>query len=563
MRSFFHDEGHLAVMSSGPATPPAPVAIHPFLGRLLGRAPCIWFRWSVEHGLERISGNARAVIGIDLDRIHPTGIAWDEWIVPDDRAAVLESRRAALSSRGDGEVVYRALAADGSGLRRIREVYTFDAGPRGSAGALESVAFVEPNAEGVDGHPDLQDVDEKGLLQQALKRLVESQERLVRQEKLVAVGELVGGVAHELNNPLTSIIGFSELALRSCESTVTNGLLEGLADDVRCIHESALRCQRIVKNLLRFSRKNPPVLVPHDLNESMKLAHELLSYELATQNVKVLLELAPKLPFTLVDPHQMEMVLVNLINNAFHAIRSTAKQGVIVLRSRATESDVFLEVADTGPGIPPDIRLRIFDPFFTTKPVGEGTGLGLSLSHGIIAEHEGSIDVSSVVGSGATFTIQLPIRTARVESAPTPRTIRPPADGVAAPALDIVLIDDEAAVRDALARGLRAHGCSVTAAASEAELKTALAGREPDAILLDLWMPGVSGIEIFYRLQSDRPELRDRVVFISGDVASPAVDDIKRREGIPFLNKPLRASEVARCVRELVAARRAQPRSAA
>ena len=535
----------------------------PAARRLLARSPCMSFRWTPHRGVERLSGNTFGVVAIEPSKVRASGVRWEERIVPDDRSAVLESRRAAFVNRADGEVTYRVFPTDGSGVRFVREIFAYDVGDAEREPALEALAFLEISTGAQRSHPELSEVDEKVLLQQALKRLVESQERLVRQEKLVAVGELVGGVAHELNNPLTSIIGFAELALRSCESSRTPPDPVALAQDVRCIHESALRCQRIVRNLLRFSRKYPPVLVPHDLNDSMRLAAELLSYELATQNVKVVLDLGTSLPYTLVDPHQMEMVLVNLISNAFQAIRSTGQPGTIHLRSSTDGNDVILEVADSGPGIPPDVRLRVFDPFFTTKPVGEGTGLGLSLSHGIVAEHEGSIDVASPPGSGAVFTIRLPVRTERVPGRDSASAVRAPNDPRAAVPLDIVLIDDEAPVRDALSRGLRAHGCKVTATATVSELMEALVGRTPDAILVDLWMPGTNGIELYHHLAMQRPELKERVVFVSGDVGSGAVQATIAREGRLYLEKPLRASEVAKTVRELKAARGTPERSAA
>ncbi len=524
------------------------------------------FRWSPQRGIERVAGNAAGVVGLDVagGKAAPSAICWDDWIVPDDRDRVLASRRATFAERADGAVGYRVLPRHGSGVRFVRELLAYDPPSASSDAGLEGLAFLEPGAGEHAADPGLGEVDEKALLKQALKRLVESQERLVRQEKLVAVGELVGGVAHELNNPLTSIIGFAELALRSCEPTPAGIDVASLSQDVRCIHDSALRCQRIVRNLLRFSRKYPPVLVPHDLNDSMRLAAELLSYELATQNVKVILDLTAGLPYTLVDPHQMEMVLVNLINNAFHAIRGTGRAGTIRLASSSDANDVILTVADSGPGIPNEIRYRIFDPFFTTKPVGEGTGLGLSLSHGIVAEHEGSIDVTNAPDSGAVFTIRLPIRADRPQRpSPLASVVRPSSDPRANVPIEIVLIDDEAPLLDALSRGLHAHGCVVSTAASPDELMQGLVGRRPDAILIDLWMPGTSGLEVYERLAKERPELKDRVVFVSGDVGTGPVQESIAREGRPYLEKPLRASEVVKTVRELKAARRTSERNAA
>ncbi|MBI4562690.1 MAG: response regulator, partial [Candidatus Rokubacteria bacterium] len=229
-------------------------------------------------------------------------------------------------------------------------------------------------------------------------------QQLLQSEKLAAMGELLAGVAHELNNPLSVVLGLASLL----RETVPGG---PVAESVQDISQAAERCARIVKNFLALARQQPTERRQGQLNQIAKEAVELLAYPLRVDNVEVRLDLAEDLPALWCDPHQLHQVLVNLITNAHHAMREAPppRQLRLTTRFHPTDGQASLDVADTGPGIPPEIQSRVFEPFFTTKPSGQGTGLGLSLCHGIVEKHGGTIRVTSTPGQGAVFRVELPV----------------------------------------------------------------------------------------------------------------------------------------------------------
>ena len=226
--------------------------------------------------------------------------------------------------------------------------------------------------------------------------------QLVQAEKLSSIGELVAGVAHELNNPLTSIMGFTELVIESQTDDQTR-------KDLEKIRKQGKRMQRIVQNLLRFSRQYPPEKCVIDLNEVLRTTLELKQYELKLSNISITDQLSIKPLEVLADPNQLGQVFLNLINNAHHAIQDTGKPGMITLFTSLKGSMALISISDTGVGISKENMLKIFDPFFTTKPVGKGTGLGLSVSFGIIKEHGGNIYAESRLNEGTTFFVELPV----------------------------------------------------------------------------------------------------------------------------------------------------------
>ena len=228
--------------------------------------------------------------------------------------------------------------------------------------------------------------------------------QLIQAEKLSAVGQLVSGVAHELNNPLTTIKGYVQL-MRG------ERLPPAMTEDLRRVEEAADRCRRIVRDLLTFARRYEPEFTDTDVNELLQRTAALRSYELRVRNIAVQWDLDPVLPTIEADPHRLQQVVLNLIFNAEQALLGAGERGVITIRSRTLPraQGIRFEVADNGPGIRPEHLDRIFDPFFTTKEVGTGTGLGLSISYGIVKEHGGRIWAESRPGEGATFLIELPL----------------------------------------------------------------------------------------------------------------------------------------------------------
>lgn len=261
-------------------------------------------------------------------------------------------------------------------------------------------ALAEQNEIITRSHKELETALEE--LEQAQAKLKASQAQLLQSEKLAAVGQLVSGVAHELNNPLMGISSTVELMKRYVKD-------EMALEDLTNLEGDTDRAIAIVRNLLSFARKQEPERKLISINEVIRSVTQLRAYDLRLSNIEVIEDLDPDLPETMADFQQMQQVFMNLIVNAEQAIREFRKNGRITVRSSRVEGNIRVTVTDDGPGIPREILGRIFEPFFTTKPVGKGTGLGLSICYGIVQEHQGQIAVESEEGHGATFTVELPI----------------------------------------------------------------------------------------------------------------------------------------------------------
>ena len=236
-------------------------------------------------------------------------------------------------------------------------------------------------------------------LQQQMDRLKETQAQLVQAAKLAAVGELAAGVAHELNNPLTSVLGFTALLLSATPPEAS------ARHDLEIIANQAGRARDIVRNLLDFARQTKPQRLPADVNQLLRQTLDLVRQHLEKSGVLIEEDYAPDLGLLVLDAGQMKQVFLNLITNAANAM---PEGGKLRLHTARLGDEVAVSVSDTGRGMPPEIRDRIFEPFFTTKSVGQGTGLGLSISLGIVREHGGRIAVESQAEQGSTFTVWLP-----------------------------------------------------------------------------------------------------------------------------------------------------------
>ena len=239
-------------------------------------------------------------------------------------------------------------------------------------------------------------------LEAALDELGSTREQLIRSSKLAAIGELVSGVAHEINNPLAGISGHTQLLLRrDLDATVKESL--------ELIYGETQRVTRIVQNLLSFAREQPPEDLPLSVNETVTRTLEMRSYELRLDNIELVTDLDPANPAVFGDLQQLQQVFLNIVNNAQQAMATAHGRGRLEVKSRRAKGNVRVTFTDDGPGMPADVIDRVFDPFFTTKEVGKGTGLGLSICYGIVKEHGGTISVESPHGKGSTFTVELPL----------------------------------------------------------------------------------------------------------------------------------------------------------
>ncbi len=371
------------------------------------------------------------------------------------------------------------------------------------------------------------------------------EKRLAQTEKISSVGQMISGVAHELNNPLASIVGYAQLlrAAPTHQQTVAR---------VELLQREAERCRKIVRNLLSFVRAHEPETRPVSLNQAVRDAASLLNYQFRVDNVELDLDLSSDVPAILGDAHQLEQLLVNLLSNARQAIRQVGPAGAILVRSSSGEDGVRLEVSDTGPGVPQAIRTRIFDPFFTTKEPGEGTGLGLSLVLGIVAAHRGQIEVDDNPGGGAVFRILFPISSRSAADATDPRSGGPSATRVRG---RILVIDDEEPLAHLICEALQADGHETEWACDGRAGLECVGQRSFDLIVADLRMPGMGGLDLLDELRQSRPELSRRMILTTGDTVSQSATEIATRGGIELLHKPFDLDEL----RERVRARIARP----
>jgi two-component system NtrC family sensor kinase len=390
-------------------------------------------------------------------------------------------------------------------------------------------------------------------LQDQMRALQEAQTRLVQSEKLAAVGELVAGVAHELNNPLTSIIGFAHM--------LQQGDLDDQGqEDLDRISVQAQRAAGIVRGLLDFARQRPPKQKSIQINAVLNGALELLAYELRTSNIEHTTNLSPDLPLTMADPYQLQQVFVNLTNNACQAMNNANGGGHLTITSElgpstfinqgaGAESVIRVIIQDDGPGIRPDTLSFIFDPFFTTKPERQGTGLGLSVCHGIVSEHGGHIWAESEAGRGATFFVELPFDSAEVSPGarrrgPDQREATVPDMSTPKTGTRILVIDDEVDLLDYMTRALRGEGYWVDAVSDANQAPARLAETRYQLIICDIRMPGLSGPQLYRQTQAQDPDLAERFMFVTGDTIGQATQDFLAETGAPYLCKPFGLAEL-------------------
>ncbi len=374
-----------------------------------------------------------------------------------------------------------------------------------------------------------------------IEKEIELQRQLIQSEKLSTMGQLVSGVAHELNNPLTGIIGFSELLMLEADKSIYK--------DLKRIQEEAARARRIVQNLLSFARMHKPEKTKIDINGIIKNVLELKSYEMRVDNIEIKCNLDQNLPVTMGDPHQLQQVFLNIINNAHQAIISAARSGVMNIRTCKKETSIIIEFSDTGPGISKENLTRIFDPFFTTKEVGKGTGLGLSLSYGIIKDHGGTIQAFSEEGRGAIFAIALPIIENNIVFPVTDisginHNIRD---------FDILVIDDEDTVLQLFDETLTRDGNRVEIARDGQTALEKISNKGYfDIVICDIKMPAMNGRELFQLLKEQKPELAENFIFMSGAINKFENLNFFNSEVNPFLEKPFSINEALRAISRLV-----------
>jgi CheY-like chemotaxis protein/anti-sigma regulatory factor (Ser/Thr protein kinase) len=301
---------------------------------------------------------------------------------------------------------------------------------------------------------------------------------------------------------------------------------------------------------LSFARQRPPERKWTDLNHVLDAVVEILIYELRTNNIKITRDYAPSLPKLLVDPHQVQQVFLNIVNNARQAIEAHRPHGAIRLSTRARGERVQVRFEDDGPGMSAETQAKIFDPFFTTKPVGKGTGLGLSLSYGIIQEHGGTISVESQVGKGTTFLIEFPV-TSGDETAPSaalaPSSSAPKLHGAGK---KILIVDDEEDIVELARKSLERQGYTVRTALNGEGALRHLAHDQFELIVSDWKMPGLNGQQLYERLLEIQPLSAQRMIFMTGDVLSEKTERYLQEHEKICLTKPFSLADFERAIRK-------------
>jgi signal transduction histidine kinase/ActR/RegA family two-component response regulator len=399
-----------------------------------------------------------------------------------------------------------------------------------------------------DGRPAFQfflrELTERTKLEQQLRQA----------ERLSALGQMISGIAHELNNPLAVIMGYLELIVQRHE------LSPQTRADLQKVAQESQRAAKLVSNFLSFARDQKGRREAVQMNRVIEHVLELRQHELRIAGALVETELDPCLPETAADPDQVQQIFINLIGNAVHAMAESEPPHRLRIETVCEGRMLRVIVADSGPGVPKAIRARIFEPFFTTKEVGTGTGLGLSIAHNIMAEHAGHISyVESPLG-GACFVLEFPI----VAAPPRARTtetgfdtatdLKPkPATTEAAPApASVLVLDDERAIAEMLSEMLGLLGHQTTVCHSGQQALEALEHREFDVILSDFRMPGMDGREFYLRAAERHAAVRKRIIFLTGDVVNEQTREFLDSIGADYLGKPFHLDRVESAVNRVL-----------
>jgi PAS domain S-box-containing protein len=364
---------------------------------------------------------------------------------------------------------------------------------------------------------------------QAEEREDQLQQELNLASRLASIGQLAAGVAHEINNPLTGVIGFSHLML-------SRDISDDMKKDLQVIHSEAQRVAKIVENLLVFAHQRKTGREYVSINDIITRVLELRAYEMKVNNIEVESQLDPDLPLTMADAGQFQQVFLNIILNAEYFMTKAHNKGKLLVKTEKIDGNIRASFIDDGTGISKENMDKIFNPFFTTKEVGKGTGLGLSICHGIITQHKGRIYAQSQLGKGATFVIELPIVAEPAQAGKAKATKPEPQKPRGA---KILVVDDEEAILAFLSRLLSEWGHSVETINNADTALEKLNEERYSLVLLDIKLPGMSGIELYQHIEDIAPALARRVMFITGDIMEGTTRAFLEKTGAPYITKPL------------------------
>jgi PAS domain S-box-containing protein len=413
----------------------------------------------------------------------------------------------------------------------------------GSRGFIETSVFLMKNDKG-------ENVGFRGIGRDITERKKAEDERRDIERKahlasrLATVGQMAAGICHEINNPLTTVIGYSDLLAHK-------DLPEDIKQASGYIREGGRRVADIVKQLLAFARNIRPVRTMVDINDIVSRTLRLREYQLGLANIKVLPHLDPDLPYILADPGQLQQVFLNIILNAETEMKLAHGQGTLAVKTERTDDTIRISFKDDGPGISEKDLNSIFDPFFTTRKIGEGTGLGLSVCHGIITEHNGRIYAQSKPGKGATFIVELPLATGTglVEM---PGTSDQETRQVCGHPGSVLIIDDDKLLLNFLEQFLIAKGHDVNAVTNADDALKVFNRKKHNIILMDILMPDKSGIELYKKFQRIDKSVSERLLIMTGDILGKQTRAFLFRTKLPYIEKPFEPDTLVTKIDEIM-----------
>lgn len=413
------------------------------------------------------------------------------------------------------------------------------------------LSFVRKDGSALSVEADAAAIEHKGrpAYQFFLREVTDGaqlEQQLRHAQKLSTVGQMVCSIAHELCNPLAVVNGYAEILLER------PNLDPEVGAQLRKVKYEATRASKLVKNFLNYSHQKPVRREPIDLNESVERALEISALQLRDVCAESILHLDADLPKAIADADQVQQILVNLIHNSLQAMNDCHRAPRLSFITFALDEKIILKMEDNGPGIPKHLATRIFEPFFTTKPAGVGTGLGLSIAHNIMSEHKGRIYYKPATNGGAGFVLEFPRASVEVPAqtnlgpathAPQKST-RPKDSKPKAAAARILILDDQDTIAELLCEMIRLIGHEAT---SENDPQRALERLEEenfDIVLSDFRMPNMNGDEFYHAAIALKPELTDRIIFLTGDLTNEETASFLESAKVPYLRKPFHLDKI-------------------
>ncbi|MFC1939974.1 PAS domain S-box protein [Chloroflexota bacterium] len=434
---------------------------------------------------------------------------WDSTIHPDDKERVFADLAEANKISQPYIHEYRILRKDKE-VRWVEDHLTWEKDQQGNPVSINGVIY---------------DITERKQTEEREKQLNVELNSISR---LATVGEMAAGIAHEINNPLTGVVGFSDLLLKK-------ELPEDIRKDVDIIYEGARRIASIIDRMLRFARQIKPETKQVNINDIIETTLALRDSEMKIGNINITTELAPDLPFTYADAGLLQQAFLNIILNAEMAMKEAHGKGKLVVKTEKMDNTIRASFKDDGPGIAKENMAKLFNPFFTTRDPDKGTGLGLSICYSIVTQHDGKIYAKSSPGKGATFFVELPI----VDKGEQLKLDEPAAsESKRKSKASILVVDDDPTVQKFINAVLREEGHEIEVVDNGNDAMKKLESEEYDVILLDIKLPGMSGIEIYEQLQKSSKSLTKKVIFITGDVMSVDTMVFIKSSQTPYIAKP-------------------------